>query len=92
MDNEDGESLYSSEAEERYENNVQEVEDTHDDGDVCKNFPSLGMTFETYDEVYEYYNSYGRIVGFSVRKQRLDKDKRSGLITIREFCCNREGF
>ena len=32
------------------------------------------------------------VVGFSVRKQRLDKDKRSGLITRREFWCNREGF
>ena len=92
MDNEDVESLYSSEAEEGYENNVQEVEVTHDDEDVCKNVTSLGMTFEAYDETYDYYNTYSRIVGFSMRKQRLDKDKRSALITRREFCCNRESF
>lgn len=57
MDNEDVDGVYTSDAEELYENNAHEVEAAHD-RNFAKNVLSLGMTFET---------SYGRIVGFSVR-------------------------
>ncbi|KAI9186961.1 hypothetical protein LWI28_022782 [Acer negundo] len=35
----------------------------------------LGMVFDNDKNAYEYYNSYARSVGFSVRKQRLNRNK-----------------
>ncbi|XP_007224311.2 protein FAR1-RELATED SEQUENCE 5 [Prunus persica] len=53
--------------------------------------PTLGMSFDNEQEAYQYYNSYARGVGFSVRKLRVNKDK-NGVIHKREFCCSCEGF
>ena len=52
---------------------------------------SLGMTFDNEDDAYNYYNAYGRRVGFSVRKNRENKD-RSGVLKKKQFCCSCEGF
>ncbi|KAI5341915.1 hypothetical protein L3X38_009790 [Prunus dulcis] len=52
---------------------------------------TLGMSFDNEQEAYQYYNSYARSVGFSVRKLRVNKDK-NGVIHKREFCCSCEDF
>ncbi|XP_027174418.1 protein FAR1-RELATED SEQUENCE 7-like [Coffea eugenioides] len=42
----------------------------------------IGMEFQSEDEAYNFYNRYGLVVGFSVRKDYLNKDK-EGVITSR---------
>ncbi|KAB2610864.1 hypothetical protein D8674_018896 [Pyrus ussuriensis x Pyrus communis] len=50
---------------------------------------SLRMTFDNEDDAYNYYIAYGRRVGFSVRKNRENKD-RSGVLKKKKFCCSCE--
>ena len=50
------------------------------------NIPILGMIFETDQEAYDYYNSYARFVGFSVRKKRSNTFKNTNVIRNKEFC------
>ncbi|WJX23146.1 hypothetical protein P8452_12382 [Trifolium repens] len=54
--------------------------------------PVVGMEFETYDDAYNYYNSYARETGFAIRvksswAKRNSKEKRGAVL-----CCNCEGF
>ncbi|XP_073220961.1 protein FAR1-RELATED SEQUENCE 8-like isoform X1 [Cicer arietinum] len=54
--------------------------------------PVVGMEFETYDDAYNYYNSYAREIGFAIRvksswAKRNSKEKRGAVL-----CCNCEGF
>ena len=49
------------------------------------------MTFDNEDDAYNYYNAYGRRVGFSVRKNRENKDM-SCVLKKKQFCCSCEGF
>ncbi|KAI3870848.1 hypothetical protein MKX03_013739 [Papaver bracteatum] len=37
--------------------------------------PKIGMIFNKIDEAYEYYNRYARKIGFSVRKQRSNRNR-----------------
>ncbi|ONH89461.1 hypothetical protein PRUPE_I001300 [Prunus persica] len=69
------------------DHNEQIEELTRKFGDI----PTLGMSFDNEQEAYQYYNSYARGVGFSVRKLRVNKDK-NGVIHKREFYCSCEGF
>ncbi|KAM2125263.1 hypothetical protein EV1_014854 [Malus domestica] len=52
--------------------------------------PTIGQSFETLDEVLEFYNNYAREAGFSVRMHSSKKNK-DGEITRKEFVCNKEG-
>ncbi|KAI5446915.1 hypothetical protein KIW84_014674 [Lathyrus oleraceus] len=50
------------------------------------------MEFETYDDAYNYYNSYAKEIGFAIRvksswAKRNSKEKRGAVL-----CCNCEGF
>ncbi|KAK9926866.1 hypothetical protein M0R45_024074 [Rubus argutus] len=46
---------------------------------ICgENVPILGMTFDSDQDAYDYYNSYARVVGFSVRRLRSNRDKHTG--------------
>ena len=63
-----------SETFEVLDQNEEKGEFTSKVGDI-----SLGMTFDNEDDAYNYYNAYGRRVGFSVRKNRENKD-RSGVL------------
>ncbi|XP_027166447.1 uncharacterized protein LOC113766449 [Coffea eugenioides] len=48
--------------------------------------PKISMEFQSEDEAYNFYNRYGLIVGFSVRKDYLNKDK-DGVVTSRSLEC-----
>lgn len=54
--------------------------------------PVEGLEFETYDDAYNYYNSYARDIGFAIRvksswTKRNSKEKRGAVL-----CCSCEGF
>ncbi|XP_027156651.1 uncharacterized protein LOC113757708 [Coffea eugenioides] len=49
------------------------------------------MEFQSEDEAYNFYNRYGLVVGFSVRKDYLNKDK-DGVVTLRRYTCCKEGI
>ncbi|XP_074275901.1 protein FAR1-RELATED SEQUENCE 8-like isoform X2 [Silene latifolia] len=54
--------------------------------------PVEGTEFESYDDAYNYYNSYAREMGFAIRvksswTKRNSKEKRGAVL-----CCNCEGF
>ncbi|KAL6134216.1 hypothetical protein ACLB2K_066449 [Fragaria x ananassa] len=53
--------------------------------------PEVGMTFDNDEDVYHFYCSYARSVGFKVRKLRQNQNKR-GEIWKREYCCSCQGF
>ncbi|XP_027082420.1 protein FAR1-RELATED SEQUENCE 5-like [Coffea arabica] len=53
--------------------------------------PKIGIEFQSEDKAYNFYNRYGLVVGFSVRKDYLNKDKDS-VVTSRRYTCCKEGF
>lgn len=57
-----------------------------------KGVPKLGMGFDSEDQAYEFYNAYAGRVGFSVRKDYVNKSKVDGAVASRRFTCFREGF
>jgi hypothetical protein len=54
--------------------------------------PSKGMEFESEESAYSFYNEYGRIAGFSIRKEYVNKCKKTGIVTSRRFVCGKEGL
>jgi zinc finger SWIM domain-containing protein 3 len=52
--------------------------------------PSKGMQFESDDIAYNFYNEYGRMAGFSIRKKYVNKCKKIGIVTSRRFVCEKE--
>ncbi|KAL3629131.1 hypothetical protein CASFOL_026353 [Castilleja foliolosa] len=54
--------------------------------------PKLGMGFESDDHAYEFYNAYAGRVGFSVRKDYVNRSKIDGAVASRRYTCFREGF
>ncbi|XP_059641387.1 protein FAR1-RELATED SEQUENCE 7-like [Cornus florida] len=54
--------------------------------------PKLGMGFVSEDHAYEFYNAYAGQVGFSVRKDYVNRSKIDGAVASRRFTCFREGF
>ncbi|KAF5960661.1 hypothetical protein HYC85_001870 [Camellia sinensis] len=61
-------------------------------GELAKDkSPYLGMEFPSEEAVYEFYNEYGRIVGFSIRRDYCNKSKKDGVMTSRKFVCYKEG-
>lgn len=54
--------------------------------------PKLGMGFESEDQAYEFYNAYAGRIGFSVRKDYVNRSKIDGAVASRRFTCFREGY
>jgi zinc finger SWIM domain-containing protein 3 len=54
--------------------------------------PSKGMQFESYESAYIFFNEYGRTAGFSIRKEYVNKCKKTGIITSRRLVCGKEGL
>ena len=54
--------------------------------------PKLGMGFDSEDYAYEFYNTYAGRIGFSVRKDYVNRSKVDGAVASRRFTCFREGF
>ncbi|XP_075648610.1 protein FAR1-RELATED SEQUENCE 5-like [Castanea sativa] len=56
--------------------------------------PKLGIEFETEKDAYDFYNSYARVVGFSIRRSKGHKGDKDGSRKWldRVFCCSCEGI
>ncbi|XP_043717710.1 protein FAR1-RELATED SEQUENCE 5-like [Telopea speciosissima] len=55
--------------------------------------PQIGMHFNSESEAYEFYNSYGGRLGFSVRRKYGNKSKKDKTtITSRRFACNKQSI
>ncbi|URE36300.1 FAR1 DNA-binding domain [Musa troglodytarum] len=52
--------------------------------------PKVGMVFHSEEEAYEFYNSYAKRKGFSVRKGHLSR-RRDNSIRDRHYVCSNEG-
>ncbi|KAL7164882.1 hypothetical protein ACSBR2_040721 [Camellia fascicularis] len=66
-------------------------------GEMAKDkSPYLGMEFPSEEAAYEFYNEYGRIVGFSIRRDYYNKSKKDGVMTSRKFVvrkvCDAQGI
>ncbi|XP_028108771.1 protein FAR1-RELATED SEQUENCE 5-like [Camellia sinensis] len=53
--------------------------------------PCVGMEFDSEEGAYEFYNEYGRIVGFSIRRDYHTKSKKDGIMINRKFVCCKKG-
>ncbi|XP_028052088.1 protein FAR1-RELATED SEQUENCE 5-like [Camellia sinensis] len=53
--------------------------------------PKLGMSFDSEQAAYDFYNTYGGKVGFSIKKLYVHKNKHTKEITSRTFVCYKEG-
>ncbi|XP_028109693.1 protein FAR1-RELATED SEQUENCE 5-like [Camellia sinensis] len=61
-------------------------------GELAKDkSPYLGMELLSEEAAYEFYNEYGRIVGFSIRRDYCNKSQKDGVMTSRKFVCCKEG-
>ncbi|XP_028082881.1 protein FAR1-RELATED SEQUENCE 5-like [Camellia sinensis] len=54
--------------------------------------PKLGMSFDSEQAAYDFYNTYGEKVGFSIRKLYVHKNKHTKEIISRTFVCYKEGI
>ncbi|KAJ8615718.1 hypothetical protein MRB53_035090 [Persea americana] len=52
--------------------------------------PRLGMHFDYLDEAYNFYNAYGKLAGFSIRKESSNRGK-DGEVVWKLFVCSKEG-
>ncbi|KAI8557212.1 hypothetical protein RHMOL_Rhmol05G0319000 [Rhododendron molle] len=53
--------------------------------------PRIGMEFESEEVAFQFYNEYGGIRGFSIRRDTHTKSKKDGLMINRKFVCRKEG-
>ncbi|XP_060190807.1 protein FAR1-RELATED SEQUENCE 5-like [Lycium barbarum] len=53
--------------------------------------PKLGLEFDSDENPLNFYNEYARRVGFSVRREYLNTNKKLGYVTSRKITCY-EGF
>lgn len=52
----------------------------------------IGMEFESDEHAYRFYNKYAGLVGFSIRKDWVNRSKVHGRIVSRKFTCSKEGY
>ena len=52
--------------------------------------PFKVMEFEADEIAYDFYNEYDKKVGFSIRKENVNKCKKTGVVTSRRFVCVKE--
>ena len=50
------------------------------------------MKFDSEKRAYDFYNAYGRKVGFSIRRESYGKNNKTGELTSRVFVCCKKGF
>ncbi|XP_042489985.1 protein FAR1-RELATED SEQUENCE 5-like [Macadamia integrifolia] len=54
--------------------------------------PWVGMLFNSEQEAYDFYNSYGWAMGFSIRRHTVNKSKKDKMTsTSRQFVCSKAG-
>ncbi|XP_057512789.1 protein FAR1-RELATED SEQUENCE 5-like [Actinidia eriantha] len=54
--------------------------------------PRLQKEFESEKAAYEFYNVYGRVMGFSIRICYSTKSQKDGVLIGRKFVCNKQGI
>ena len=54
--------------------------------------PCVGMEFESAEDAREFYEMYGRRMGFTIRNNRTRRSLKDNSIIGREFVCSKEGF
>lgn len=60
--------------------------------DVAEEYrPKLNQIFESLQEVYDFYNSYAKKAGFSIRSHSQKRGKVSDGISRKEFVCYKQG-
>ncbi|XP_031275813.1 protein FAR1-RELATED SEQUENCE 5-like [Pistacia vera] len=52
----------------------------------------IGTEFESDEHAHRFYNRYARLLGFSVRKDWVNRSKIHGQVVSRKFTCSREGY
>src|SRR4051812_46121340 len=69
-----------------------ELEQDHDEGqaDVSLEDPELGMTFDTENDVKEYYKNYAKAKGFGVTRRSSNRGD-NGELKYLTLCCSRHG-
>ncbi|XP_028112682.1 protein FAR1-RELATED SEQUENCE 5-like [Camellia sinensis] len=58
----------------------------------CAWKPKHGMTFDSEQSVYDFYNTYGGRIRFSIRRDFCRKNKFTNQLICRLLVCNKEGF
>lgn len=53
--------------------------------------PKIGMEFDTIDGVFQFWKDYSKKVGFGVRKEYDNKDRKTGVVISKLFVCCKEG-
>ncbi|XP_043707888.1 uncharacterized protein LOC122657298 [Telopea speciosissima] len=59
--------------------------------DLEYEIPSVGKKFDNDEQAYDFYNSYARTHGFSIRRGRSGKTQK-GVVWRRIFECSKEGY
>lgn len=54
--------------------------------------PFVGMEFDSAEDAREFYETYGRRMGFTIRNNRTRRSLKDNSIIGREFVCSKEGF
>ncbi|XP_044498142.1 protein FAR1-RELATED SEQUENCE 3-like isoform X1 [Mangifera indica] len=54
--------------------------------------PCIRMEFESAEEAREFYEMYGRRMGFTIRNNRTRRSLKDNSIIGREYVCSKEGF
>lgn len=54
--------------------------------------PYIGMEFDSAEDAREFYEMYGRRVGFTIRNNRTRRSLKDNSIIGREYVCSKEGF
>lgn len=54
--------------------------------------PYIGMEFQSRDDAREYYITYGRRIGFTVRIHHNRRSRINNMVIGQDFVCSKEGF
>ncbi|KAL8160663.1 hypothetical protein V2J09_002200 [Rumex salicifolius] len=66
------------------------IEHSSINGNVVE--PFLGMEFKSRDDAYEFYATYGRRTGFTIRIHHNRRSRVNNLVIGQDFVCSKEGF
>jgi hypothetical protein len=66
------------------------VEQPVADSDIIE--PFIGMEFNTREEAREFYNAYGRRIGFTVRVHHNRRSRVNNEVIGQDFVCSKEGY
>ncbi|KAK9096091.1 hypothetical protein Sjap_021588 [Stephania japonica] len=69
---------------------ISEVKEVCNVPKAIRDVPKIGMSFNSVEDAYSFYNSYGSFKGFGIRKNWVNKNK-DGIVTTRSFTCYKEG-